>query len=230
MGYNVIVAIAPCEYFHWFPYKSLAVIIECCSRKPTVWTALIVRSHGAIATSPNLRFLDSGCAHLQIVTFCELMVHSHLRFVTRLRFISIGWIGISNVITKTGAQSILEPNGNRKRNDNRITRMHSSRDAYRPLVDRMLQSASLGVLHGPGGVSLVPGVLHGRGVSLVPGGSPWSGGSPFQGVSLVMGGSSWSQGGFSLAGGLPGPGGLPCPGWGLPGSGESPCEQNDRHV
>ena len=74
-------------------------------------------------------------------------------------------------------------------------------DAYRPLVDRMLESASRGLLPGgclpgPGGFCLVRGggsawsggVLHGPGgVCLVQGGggSAWSGG-----------GSAWSQGGL----------------------------------
>ena len=77
----------------------------------------------------------------------------------------------------------------------------------------------------PGGFSLVPG---GRGVCLVPGGSPcWGGGLPGPrgvclvpgGVCLVMGGSPWSEGGLSLSGGfLVSPGGV-CLVWGgcLPG-------------
>ena len=44
-------------------------------------------------------------------------------------------------------------------------------DAYRPLVDCMLESASLGGLPGPGG-----GCLPGPGDLAGPGGSAWSGG------------------------------------------------------
>ena len=77
-------------------------------------------------------------------------------------------------------------------------------DAYRPLVNRMLQSASRGGVPGPGGSALggVPGLGgggcllwgEGRGVLVqggllwggsAPGGDAWSGGCPVWGVCLV---------------------------------------------
>ena len=50
-----------------------------------------------------------------------LRVHSRLRFITqlqswlRLRFLSVGWIGIAIAIARMSPQPILEPNGNRSR-------------------------------------------------------------------------------------------------------------------
>ena len=53
----------------------------------------------------------NNCLNNQLHTM--IRVHSHLRFITRLRlrFLSIGWIGIAITITKMGAQPILKPNG-----------------------------------------------------------------------------------------------------------------------
>ena len=49
-----------------------------------------------------------------------IRVHSHLRFITRLRlrlrFLSMGWIGIAITTAKMDAQPIFEPNGNYNRN------------------------------------------------------------------------------------------------------------------
>ena len=73
--------------------------------------------------------------------------------------------------------------------------------------------------------------------SLLPRGSPWSGGVlAAREVCLVQGGSPWSRGGGAEGGsGLPGLGGSPWSGglsaWSQGGfSGDPPCEQNHRHV
>ena len=91
-------------------------------------------------------------------------------------------------------------------------------DAYRPLVDRMLESAS----RGGGGVCLVRGGWW----CLLGGGSAWS-------VGVCSGG--WGVCGVCSWGGLPGPGGVCSGGVGLPGPGgipacteaDPPCEQNE---
>ena len=206
MAFSVIVVIAPCEYFHWFPYNPLAVITKMQSKTYRVNNPYVSFTWCNCDVT-NSRFLDSGCTHLRVVTFYALMVHSRLRFVTRLWFISIGWTGISNAITKTGAQPILEHNGNRKRNDNRITRMHSSRMRTGRSLTVCCSLLPGGVLPGLGGLHFRGGLPGPRGFLPGPkGGSPWQGD-------------------------LPGPGGLPCPGLGSPWQGEvPPCEQNDRHV
>ena len=81
--------------------------------------------------------------------------------------------------------------------------MHSSRDAYHPLVARISQGVHLllgGVL-GPGGCTWSQGCTWSGGVYLVQGGVPGS-----RGVYLVLGGCTWSQGGCTWSqGGVPGP-------------------------
>ena len=47
------------------------------------------------------------------------MVHSYLRFITRLRLLFFSNAAIEIVIAKMGAQPILEHNGNRNRSLNR---------------------------------------------------------------------------------------------------------------
>ena len=70
-----------------------------------------------------------------------------------------------------------------------LTRMHSSRNVYRPLIDCMLESASRGG-SGPGGVCSQGGLVRSRGSALGgsgPGGCLLLGGSALGG-SLVPGG------------------------------------------
>ena len=45
----------------------------------------------------------------------RLIGHSHLRFITRLRFFSIGGIGIAIAVVKLCAQPIPDPYGNHNR-------------------------------------------------------------------------------------------------------------------
>ena len=95
------------------------------------------------------------------------------------------------------------------------TRMHSSRDAYRPLVDRMLESAS-------------------RGGGLLRGGV-WSGGCLLGGrVSALGGGSAWGGcllwGGSGLGGGCLLRGGCVVASQHALRQIPPPCEQNDRQV
>ena len=96
-------------------------------------------------------------------------------------------------------------------------------DAYRPLVDRMLECASRGggglVLGGPPGGRVCSG-----GVLSLPGGSPCPrggrlslpGGSPCPGGCRLPWGRVCSGGGSPCLGGLPASGGLPAWGVSLP--------------
>ena len=66
---------------------------------------------------------------------CSFRVHSHFKFISRLRmqlqFVSIGWMGITIAIAEIAAWPSLEPNGNRHRNRVIIVRCEWTLSRYK---------------------------------------------------------------------------------------------------
>ena len=88
-------------HLHWAKAKSF------------FWPFPLLNTKSKVELSKNLLRSD----YVFTISQCKwtLRVHSHLRFITRLRlwFFSMGWIAIANYNKKMGTQPTLEPNGNR---------------------------------------------------------------------------------------------------------------------